>query len=92
MFKNVASLSENILVCSPAVLLQINSKLAVHNLESKFSCRLLTSRFMYFVFRNLLVSLPALRVVICECKLDVITHLQMKDMCAFPKECEWGFL
>lgn len=68
-------------VCFPAVLLQINNKLAVHNLDSKFSCCLLTSRFMYFVFRSLLVSLPALRVVVRECKLDVITYLQMKHVC-----------
>ena len=74
-------------VCFPAVLLQINNKLAVHNLDSKFSRCLLTSRFMYFLFRSLLVSLPALSVVVRECKLDVITYLQMKHMCAFPKEC-----
>lgn len=92
-FQNPASLSEveDILVCSPAVLLQINSKLAVHNLESKFSCCLLTSRFMHFVFRGLLVSLPALRVVICEGKLDVITYLQMRHMCVFHEECKLVF-
>ena len=43
---------ENILVCFPALLLKINRKLAVHNLESSFSCCLLTSRFMYFVFKK----------------------------------------
>lgn len=30
----------------------------------------------------LLVSRPAYHVVICDCKLDVITHLQMKHICA----------
>lgn len=43
---------ENILVCFPALLLKINHKLAVHNLESSFSCCLLASRFMYFAFKK----------------------------------------
>lgn len=45
---------------------------------------------MCFVFRGLLVSLPALRVI-CECKLVVIIYLQMKHMCAFPKEFKLVF-
>lgn len=89
LVQNPASLQgENILVCLPAVLLQINSKLAVHNFESDFSCCFLDERFMYFAFRSLLVSLPALHVVICECKLDVIIYSQMKYMCASLKECQ----
>lgn len=45
---------------------------------------------MCFVFRSLLVSLPALRVI-CECKLVVIIYLQMKHMCTFPKEFKLVF-
>lgn len=45
---------------------------------------------MGFAFRSLLVSLPALRVI-CECKLVVIIYLQMKHMCAFPKEFKLVF-
>lgn len=79
-------------VLFPAVL-QIKSQLAADNLQAELRFRLLTLRFMHFVFsRCLLVSRPAYHVVICDCKLDVITHLQMKHICALAKECFFFFL
>lgn len=64
-FLNPASLFEVefILVCFPAVLLQINIKLAVHNSESKFSWFLLTARFMLFIFVFYLFQLCVLLFV-----------------------------